>query len=165
LQGFLASLATSAREIAPDFTDLLDPAAIRRYFELHYWKHTDRWDHRDVMSCFPKPLSAMAFDFRQAAERFRMIEDTAKPVVVLYDRKAEDLIQQLRRDEPTRFLLRLLQRYTVSVYENVYRQMLGSDIEELPGETAVLINRDCYDRKLGFQADRQGYHDPESLFG
>ncbi len=162
-QGYLASVASSAAEVAPDFDDLLDPAAVTRYFELHYWKHADRWDRRDVMRCFPTPLQDFAFDFRTAAERFRMIDDAAKSVFVPYDHKSARLIEQLRREGPSRWLLRRLQRYTVSVFEPTYRQMLGHDIEELPGEYAVLINPDSYDKHLGLRVDRIGYHEPETL--
>jgi CRISPR-associated endonuclease/helicase Cas3 len=163
LQGYLASVASSAAEVAPDFADLLDPAAVTRYFELHYWKHADRWDKRDVMRCFPKPAQNFAFDFRTASERFRMIDDAGKSVFVPYDLKSARLIEQLRQEGPSRWLLRRLQRYTVSVYEPIYRQMLGNDIEELPGEYAVLINPDIYDKHLGLRVDRIGYHEPETL--
>lgn len=163
LHGYLGSVAASAAEVAPEFADLLLPAATAKYFELHYWKHADRWDKHNVMSCFPTPVEQFAFDFRTAAERFKMIADSALPIFVPYDAKAARLLESLRRDGPSRGILRRLQRYTVSVYEQIYRQMVGSDVEELPGGYAVLINPDGYDQQLGLRIDRIGYHEPETL--
>ena len=163
LRGYLAAVASTAREVMPDHDDLLDPAAVTQYFELHYWRHADRWDKRDVMKCFPTPAQRFAFDFRAAAERFRMIEDASKSVFVPYGAEGERLVEQLRAVGPSRDLLRWLQRYTVGVYEQAYNAMLGGDIEEIHSGYAVLINRDAYDDQLGLRIDRPGYHEPESL--
>ena len=167
LRGYLASLASSAREVAPDFDDLLAPAAVTRYFELHYWKQAGEngWDDQSVMKCFPTPVAKFAFDFRTASERFCMIKDATKAVFVPYGREGEILIEQLRADGPSRWLLRRLQRYSVGVYEQVYGQMIGRDVEELPGGYAVLVNRDIYDEQRGLRVDMLGYHEPESLIG
>ena len=142
LRGYLALLAASAKEVLGDFNDLLDPAAVLRYFELHYWKQEggNRWDDPRVMECFPTPLSSFAFDFRTAAERFRMIKDVTKPIFIPYGKNGKKYIDHLRTDGPSRDLLRKLQRYSVGVYEQVYNKMVGHDIEELPDGYAVLIN-------------------------
>lgn len=165
LRGYLASVAATAGEVAPNFDDLLDPDAVNQYFELHYWKQTgeNRWDARQVMDCFPTPVQEFAYNFRTAAERFRMIDDAAKNVFVPYRSKAKRLIKKLRREGPSRWLLRRLQRYSVGVYEHIYAKMLGSDIEELPGGYAVLINPDGYDKQLGLRVDRVGFYEPETL--
>ncbi len=165
LRGYLASVASTAREVAPDFDDLLDPAAITRYFELHYWQQGGEncWDENQVMRCFPKPVQKFAFDFRTADERFRMIEDVGKPVFVPYDSTSAKLIERLRSDGPSRWLLRRLQRYTVGIYEQVYDEMVGNDVEELADGYAVLINSDIYDSQLGLRIDRLGFHEPQSL--
>lgn len=164
-KGYLGSVATTAREVVPDFTDLLDPDAIERYFQLHYWQRAGdhQWDAHHVMACFPTPPQRFAFAFRSAAERFRLIEDTTKPVFVPYG-KGRALIDQLRREGPSRGVLRRLQRYSVGVYEQVYARMVGRDVEELTyGGYAVLINEGLYDDQLGLRVDRPGFHEPASL--
>ncbi len=165
LRGYLESVASTAREVIPDFDDLLDPDAVTRYFELHYWKQEgeNRWDDKQVMQCFPTPVEKFAFDFRTAAKRFGMIDDVSKPIFVPYDADGAKLIERLRNGEPSRRALQGLQRYTVGVYEPVYNAMLGSDVEELAGGFAVLINGDVYDDQLGLRIDRLGHHEPESL--
>jgi CRISPR-associated endonuclease/helicase Cas3 len=174
LTGYLRATAATAAVLAPDFKDLLDPAAVTRYFELHYGKEAraHKWDKPQVMACFPKPPGRMNFNFRTASERFRMIDDAAQPVFVPYGEQGRQLVEQLRYAAAAppsqgglRGLLRKLQRYTVGVFEDAYRRMLGVDIEELPGGYAVLTNSDMYDENLGLCIDRAGYHEPEGLFG
>jgi CRISPR-associated endonuclease/helicase Cas3 len=164
LLGYLNAVAQSTAELLPDATDLLDPELVRRYFELHYCrqKGDDRWDKKRVMECFPTPLQSLHFQYRTAAERFHLIEETGRPVFVPYKKRGRRLTELLRK-QPTRKLLRRLQRYSVAVFEHVYQAMLGKDIELLDSGHAVLINPDCYDNNLGFRSDKAGQHEPESL--
>lgn len=174
LKGYLASTASSAAEVMPDAADLLDPEVIRRYFELHYWKQKrdNGWDERDVMGCFGKQPDRLQFQFRTAAGSFRFIEQIGKPVFVPYGAKGRKLLDELRAIpiEPSPGqrgrlgkLLRKLQRYTVTVYDQVYNAMLGSDIELLDNGYAVLLNESCYDDRLGFCSERSGFHEPGDM--
>ncbi len=51
---YVRSTITSTRELMPEpeCADLLSLNAVRRYFELHFWKHSDRWDLKEIMRCF-----------------------------------------------------------------------------------------------------------------
>ena len=169
LFGYLRSTADSTKEMRSDFDDLLDLEAIQRYFELHYWKHDD-WDKEHIMQMFQCPEKPV-FQFRTASEKFRMIKDATIPVFIPYEEKGIKLIEQLRSDakdmQPRELnkLLRKLQRYSVSIYENIYRQMLGGDIQLLHEVYPILLNDSIYDKKLGLRIDRAGYHEPDSLIG
>src|SRR5690606_22231829 len=118
LQGYLRSIAETARDILPDAEDVLALDAVRRYFELHYWKKADRWDARGIMDCFPAPCCELAFRFRTASDAFRFIDDQTRPVFVSYGRQGERLVNALRRYGPSRDLLRSLQRFTVGLYDH-----------------------------------------------
>ena len=169
LRGYLRSVADSASELIaelnPNDMDLLSQEAVRRYFQIHFWKHKERWDEKKVMECFPPPSSTapVHYNFRTASERFQWIEDTTETVFVPYGKQGQKLIERLRREGPSRDLLRRLQRYSVGVYDRVFNSMLGTDIERLDSGFAVLINETCYDHDLGFRSDQSGFHDPESL--
>lgn len=166
LIGYLNSVAQTAREIAPEFKNLLDPAAVEKYFEMHYWKQEgeNRWDKttdQGVMRCFPFG-NDLPFDFRTAAERFRMIDETGETVFVPHGEEGQRLIEQLREHGPDRFALRRLQRYSVTLYDQLYKRMLA-DIEVIHGQYSVLLNSSAYDKKLGIRVDRPGYVDPSAL--
>ncbi|MEZ6052434.1 MAG: hypothetical protein R3C02_13750, partial [Planctomycetaceae bacterium] len=167
LHGYLSQVTSTAREVLPDFDDLLDPAAIQRYFELHYWKQggEHQWDKPDVMGCFPKPLQKFAFDFRTAAERFRMIEDASHSIFVPYDEMATKLIDELDQAGSSRGLLRQLQRYSVNVFEYMFNELLRAGDVQVSTEHgyALLTNPDAYDEQLGLRIDRPGFMEAETL--
>jgi len=169
LRGYLRSVADSASELIaelnPNDLDLLGQETVRRYFQIHFWKHKEQWDGKKVMECFPpsSPSAPVYYSFRTAASRFRWIEDNSETVFVPYGERGQLLIERLRREGPSRDLLRRLQRYSVGVYDRIFNAMLGSDIERLDSGYAVLSNPTCYDPDLGFRSDQSGFHDPESL--
>ncbi|MCA9059347.1 MAG: CRISPR-associated helicase Cas3', partial [Planctomycetaceae bacterium] len=173
LLGYLRSVADSAQELLVDLDandmDLLSQETVSRYFQLHFMKHGDRWDQKRVMECFPSGSGKnhCRFNFRTASDRFRWIADTTETVFVPYGR-GRRLIEKLRhvptdRPDLLRPLIRRLQRFSVGLYDHVFRSMVGTDIEVLSSGYAVLMNDTCYDQQLGFNADVRGFHEPDSL--
>ncbi len=164
LHGLLGSVAETTRELLPDVDDLLALETVEHYFRLHYWKqgHQD-WDNKAVLDQFIDPFQAI-FQFKEAAKRFRMIEDEAQPVIVPYGKRGRRLIERLASDKPLGLKMRRrLQRYTVSVFENIVRNLLATQqIEIRLNCYAVLLNEDLYDEQLGLQTDVIT-HEPESL--
>ncbi len=102
------------------FTDLDDPAAIRRYFTLLY-KMEDT-DSRQIQKL------RQALDYPATAQKFRLIDDETISVVVPYGSPAErrqvDRLWEAveARAGNLRQLLRRLQPYTVSLYQHQARQ-------------------------------------------
>lgn len=171
LFGYLKSIAQTAQEVAPDFDDLLDPAAVYKYFQLHYWKQSGEndWDktrEHGVMKCFPFS-NDLEFQFRTAAERFRLIEETGRTIFVPYGDDGQRLVEQLRAPNlpapALRGVLRRLQRYTVTLYEELFK-LMWRDIED-HDRYPFLANTNNYDDKLGLRIDRPGYHEPSTLIG
>jgi CRISPR-associated endonuclease/helicase Cas3 len=166
--GYIRSCAESMAEIAPDFSaDLLDPAAIEAYFQLHYWsQYQDHGcDKPAVMRNFPAPTRReVGFQFKAAAEAFRMIDNEAQQVFVPYDRRAKALIMSLRHAGPSRGILRGLQRYTVGLFERTFREMVAAgEVEVMEGDFAILVNESAYDPRFGLRTDRPGFYEPEAL--
>ena len=108
---------------------------------------------------------AAEVNFRSAAERFKLIdEEQGSTVFVRYRRDKNDeeidiLLNSLKKEGPERWLLRKLQRYGVSVYQNDLNKLLAAgDIEALPGDCTGLYiqsaNNDVlYDPILGINLD------------
>jgi CRISPR-associated endonuclease/helicase Cas3 len=105
----------------------------------------------------------LAVQFRDAAQAFRLIDnDDAATVLVRYrgaDGTAPDaLIGQLERDGPSRWLMRKLQRYGVTLYRHQLQALLRrGDVEEVascPGLYVQRANFDAfYDPVLGARVD------------
>ena len=78
----------------------------------------------------------LAVQFRSAAQAFRLVDDEdSATVVVRYAEHAQEidtLLGQLESKGPERWLMRKLQRYTVSIHRRLATQMLGQGCLTLP---------------------------------
>ncbi len=119
----------------------LDRANFTRFFQLFY--DDSDLDEKAITDCLtPKGerTDALQVQFRSAARRFRLIEETGEQILVRYHTHEEDaaidrLLGTLRKEGPSRWLMRKLQRYSVHVSEWHFRHLRQNDqIEEIwPG--------------------------------
>lgn len=171
LRGMLKQVSQSGAEAIELFrSDPLSLDAIEQYFQLHYWQNKDGdWDKQGVMECFAD-MKELAFQFRTAAERFRLIEDQTKSLFVPWSRTGQKIEAQIRsqqfKEDPRfrRSVLRRIQRFIVPVYENVFRQLAGSgEIELINENLAVLVNQSMYCERTGFASTRSGHIDIQQM--
>jgi CRISPR-associated endonuclease/helicase Cas3 len=143
-----------------------DPLAldtIEHYFSEHFWRQKSHWDEKKVMPCFVG--RGVKFNFQDAAERYRLIENEQTPVVIPFGRRGLAVVEailDLDRDETfdagslarqQRWLQREAQRYTVGVYDGQLQQLLNSEaVAVVAGRFHVLYPgacRRCYRDDLG----------------
>lgn len=97
----------------------------------------------------------LAVQFRSAADAFKLIDDKNQAtVVVRYTPHSEALnkwLATLERDGPERWLMRKLQRYTVTIRQSVADKMLdqGSLSLPVPGLYVQVDTQSLYDPVLG----------------
>jgi CRISPR-associated endonuclease/helicase Cas3 len=139
--------------------DPLDRALFERYFrQLYYQCDLDPHGIEQLLTVDGRTL---AVNFRTAAERFRLIDDADQAsIIVLYrgpngqDAIVDDRLKQLRRDGTARWLLRALQRHTVSIHQRDARRLLAQgDIEELIPGLFVQVSDVLYHPVLGLLID------------
>jgi CRISPR-associated endonuclease/helicase Cas3 len=161
LHGFLGSTAQSTAELLPEVTDLLGLDAVRRYFELHYWKHEEQLDAKGILPLFQSPSRAV-FQFRSAARLFQMIEDPSRPVVIPWESEGQALVEELTRPEPPDWRIkRKLQRFMVPVYTPAFHALFGAgDVTMFHDCFVVLTNPARYDERLGLRLEEG---EPEAL--
>ncbi len=94
--------------------------------------------------------------FKDAALRFRMIEEGSRSVVIPDDRiKAE--IEQLQSGFSTRSTMRLISRYTVCLYDNDIRSLRKSGaLQLLDDDTFLLLDKDLYQDDIGLNVPDVG---------
>ena len=131
-------LYRSGRDIARVVRDLPgfnpnDPETVERYFGLLFGMAVDP-DQHGIQQL------RKSFDYPKVEEKFRMIEDHTRDVIVDYPERdsprIDHLVGELReRRRPARDVLRELQPHMVSLYQREYDRYLNSRfIEELmPG--------------------------------
>lgn len=158
--GLLRTAEDASRSVLHGITtDPLDRGLFARYFEkLYYDCKLDEHGIVDLLKVNPENL---AINFRTAAEKFRLIKDEGDcPVIVRYkglDGKADDikgLLGLFRKDGPKRWLMRKLQRYTITVKrQHALRWLQLGDVQELQPGLYVQTCDFGYSEKLGLILD------------
>ncbi len=146
--GLLLKAEQATRELLPEGAPTLSPEWFDRYSRLLLAK-VNTWDKADIRGLL-MPGNQLEFRFREAAEKFRLIDDAGLPVIVRWG-KSCDLIERLAAGKPDRWLMRKLQRYTVSVHPQCLQKLLArSGVREVPPGLYVQENDLIYDETFGF---------------
>lgn len=158
--------AQAARTVVQGGGDALSPAAFERYFPLYYAGFASRDKHGIVEHL--RKNSRFEFEFRTAADKFRLVddEDQASVIVSYVSAGIESIlpfVEKLRQGETDRWLLRKLQRYTVSVRRKLLDTWQAQgDVKELVPGMYLLIDELRYDERLGLLPDARSLN-PASL--
>jgi CRISPR-associated endonuclease/helicase Cas3 len=137
LSDLTANAAITRTQITPNFPDdtLLSLPAIRLYFEHAIWQAglSTRWDKHHIVSndmpCFdPASKHLTTYDFKTAAEKFRLIESDTHPVLIPWGPKGWRLAEEIRNlikqnRAPNRSHYRRAQQFTVQVYGGEWQSL------------------------------------------
>lgn len=97
----------------------------------------------------------LAVQFRSAAQAFRLVDDQDSAAVVVryaaHAKEIDTLLTTLASEGPARWLMRKLQRYTVSIHQRLATQMLaqGSLKLPMPGLYVQVNAENLYHPQLG----------------
>ena len=122
----------------PELAASLMPETFRRYF-IRYFSGLNGFDTKEIMDLLAgNDALKYQIQFRTAARRFKLIDDTLQHGIIVRYRNGkaniDALIDRLRFGGPNRALMRQLQRYSVNVYEPDLRQLRENGlIEEING--------------------------------
>ncbi|MEJ2079979.1 MAG: CRISPR-associated helicase/endonuclease Cas3, partial [Acidobacteriota bacterium] len=141
---FLRDTAQIAREVLPLHGDPLSLETVEHYFRLYYWDQSDRWDARNVLDEFRLQQDRelpFLFGFARTASRFRLIEDSGRPILIPWGEEGARLCEELRDAwvGPPLALRRKLQRYTVQVPLRTWQRNQGRAFEMVHDQYPVLI--------------------------
>jgi CRISPR-associated endonuclease/helicase Cas3 len=131
---FVKQGAAVAESILRDFARQPDSKeAIDRYFDFLYdLQGRNAFDVRSILSHFSNGLE---FDFRTAAENFRMIDNNTVAVLIPYNEEARNLLKQAQYHPYPYTFARQLQMYTVNIYENEFRKLQSKGVIETINDT------------------------------
>lgn len=164
IKGLIGDMERAAQKVP----DLMSLAAIEHYFNEAYWRlGADRLDDKKIMGFFSL---APKFDFRKAAAEFRMIESGMVPVIVPFDKAAEETVGKLAiADIPSGHLARKLQTYVVQVPPKARDVLIENGHvtfahPELRGDQfAVLRTQGLYRTDVGLLWENAEYLSEEAL--
>lgn len=151
--------AQATRTVLQAGCDALSPEAFTRYFPLYYGSFVSR-DKHGIVDLLRKN-SRFEFEFRTAADKFRLVDDEDQATVIVPYASAgknsiEPLIEKLRSGATDRWLLRQLQRYTVTARrKQVEAWQARGDVQELVPGMYLLIDELRYNSRLGLLPESQ----------
>lgn len=125
------------------------------------------WDRHKVMPCFDWNAGyqkSLPFQFRTAAQRYKIIRDEQASVLVPYNAEAADVLARLIPGEPADFsVLRKIQRYVVGVREH-WLKILAESMVITQHESGLwlLTNPKAYSSEKGLSFAEEGF-DPNIL--
>lgn len=134
-----------------------------RYFKAFY--HSVDLDAKQVVEKLSvNDRNTLSVQFRSAAQAFRLIDDAESATVVVryaaHRHEIETLLGMLAAEGPQRWLMRKLQRYTVSIPKRTADKLLaqGSVTLPMPGLYAQVDADNLYDPVLGLQPGDDVYN-------
>ncbi|ADG82739.1 CRISPR-associated helicase/endonuclease Cas3 [Thermincola potens] len=142
--GWLSRTASVGGSIVMQHEDPLSLDAVRDYFLMLYDLEGEELDREMIMAEIKEQERMLKFPFRRIADKFILIDKNTTAVVIPWDEACRKLLQELRwRHFPGQYG-RKLQKYTVDVYEEEFREMLRLGILENVADMFYVLREDVY---------------------
>lgn len=133
--------------------DVLGRELARQFFE-HLYTRAPTLDKHDIYALLTQDAGEGAIQFRTAAARFRLIDDSTYQTVLVCYGDNETLLGQLEKEGPQRWLMRKLQRYAVNLPRHVFGQLEAkNDVFQIWPGIYAQRSTTLYDDTLGVIMD------------
>ena len=133
------------------------------YFEQLYWR-APSLDKQGIEGLL-KANGQGEVQFRTAAQRFQLIDESGYRSVIVRYGDSPVLIGRLQKEGPERWLMRKLQRFTVSLPDYQFKKLLGNgDVHEVYPDMFAQTADALYHADLGVLVDDTN-PDPSALVG
>jgi CRISPR-associated endonuclease/helicase Cas3 len=146
---FIAQTGEAARSILREHSaDPTTRQAIEAYFNLLITLQDKKaFDAKEILADLNR---TDGFDFKTAAEKFKLIENNTVAVIVPYVDEVWKLIDRLAFTPHPTTILRKLQPYTVNIYEREFEELNAQGAIEMAADAyAVLKDMSLYSQETG----------------
>ena len=137
----------------------LAPQSFESYF-IQYFNGLNSFDRNGIIQLLTQDAPSGHIQFRTAESLFKLIEDANQhPIIVRYQGKrgnkinSNNLINELENTGLSRNHMRKLQRFTVSLYDQEFKNLKAQGaIDEIMG-LWVQVRDEIYDSKTGLNGN------------
>jgi len=152
--GLLRIGSETAEEVLRHEKDPLSQTAVRRYFELLFWKRGSDLDKKNILDRLAMPDNKLLFPFKEVENKFRIIEQETETILIRYNEDCSSKIQKLQKGYLNRDLQRSLQSYSVQVFNHEFKELHDQGIiEELPNGWWLLTDETIYHKCYGLDLE------------
>ncbi len=141
------------RSVTRDCPALDAPETIESYFTALRQFTGEAIDSKRIVPLFEDGVQDMrqpSFPFAQAAEKFHLIDQNTRAVLIPYTEEAKALADRLRGGERSRALLRKAGQFSVNIYEPHFNELRRRGaLEVLEEDLAVLTDLSLYSESTG----------------
>lgn len=100
---------------------------IKEYFETLYYLRGDNLDKKDILRAF----EGGDFRFAEVGESFKLIEKNTKTVFIPKEKRAVELLNEVKHKGMTKKLMREMGQYCVNIYQEDFNTMYGAGMLEV----------------------------------
>lgn len=153
--GFITQCNNARRNMVGEY-DWFSPTAMKDYF-LQVYARVNSFDkigqESDVMKYYLYNMKELMFE--TAAQKFRLIDENTKSVVVNWQ-NSFSLVEQLKTEGPSYSLIKKLSQFCVNLRQHDFDQMLNDGIiEPIIDGYYVARGRKQYNENLGLLTENQ----------
>lgn len=151
---FLAQNIAALQETWRSFDEIDEPEAIAYYFRFfRSLLGEENLDQKGILDAFEKGLDGSCFPFEKVKEKFRLIENNMKTVLIPKEEN-EILLERVAFGQADRNTFRKLGQYSVNVHEAHFKQLWEAGcLEEVAEGVYVLRDMRQYREDTGLQMD------------
>ncbi len=162
--GYFRQTAEIAEEVMRHHNDPLNLEAVEEYFRTFYWIKGDKLDEFQVLPALSEGIKSGDYPFRWVDQKFKIIKDGSESIIIPWNKKADEIVNELRYSEYPSSGARKAQRFTIQVPPRVLTGLVnGGAVECLHDQYYVLTNRDIYREDLGLCPENPAFHEIENL--
>ncbi|MEA3493561.1 MAG: CRISPR-associated helicase Cas3' [Candidatus Margulisiibacteriota bacterium] len=153
--GFIARTAGVTNEVLSinKGSDVLSLKNIKYYFEKLYSIDADGLDGKNILRNIKSSGGRMEYPFRTISDDFNLIDKNTYTLVIRYDSKSEEILNNASFSLFPWSFARKLQRYTVQVYKPDYDKLLKNGKIRSIKDVYSVVEKDCYSPDFGVNVE------------
>lgn len=134
----------TAKQVIRRYEDIASLEAVQEYFTRLYHFKGPSLDKKNILEKFQK----CQFAFATVGKEFKPIEQNTKTILIPVEKRAKEIVEELKCKGASKKLIREAGQYCINVYDNLFQKLYGAGMlvgvsEELKEELFVL--KDCKD--------------------
>lgn len=145
--------AEVAKNILRKYGDPVCTQAVTAYYAgIYDLQDEHAFDQKCILDCFEKGIPGEPiFDFKTAAEEFKVIDNPTVAVIIPYNEEAREILQAARDSEFPLSFSRKLQLYTVNIFEQEFEALQAVGALDRVADTYDVLNNTekYYDSNTG----------------